>query len=156
LIKLKDAKGFPPPVGDLADLGRDTFFLRTGIGFQALTRVSQWYQYAPTVDLVQGLTDPANEPEKSDIAVFLHNRILRPFLGLALLCLCLPQVLGGYGRNMFVNLGTSLGTSAVFYGACFMAQYLGSHAVISPELSAWSPLIGFGTIAAARWDAIRS
>jgi lipopolysaccharide export system permease protein len=156
LVKLPDARGFPPPTGPLADLGRDTFFLRTGINFQAVTRDRQWYAYAPTLDLIQGLTDPANEPEKLDIAVYLHGRILRPLLGLALLCLCLPQVLGGYGRNMFINLGVSLGTSAVFYGLGFMCQYLGSHAVIPAEMASWAPLIGFGTLATARWDGIRT
>ena len=29
----------------------------------------------------------------------------------------LPLVLGGYGRNMFINLGFALGNSAIFYGA---------------------------------------
>ena len=65
-------------------------------------------------------------------------------------------MLGGYGRNMFVSLGISLGTAAVFYGVNFVSQYLGGHEVISPELAAWAPLIGFGTIAVARWDAIRT
>ena len=65
-------------------------------------------------------------------------------------------MLGGYGRNMFVNLGLSLGTSALFYGLAFISQFLGSHYVIPPELSAWAPLIGFGTISVIRWDAIRT
>ena len=156
LVKLVDGKGFPPPSGEIKDLGGDTYFLRTSLGFRSLTRRRQWYQYAATTDLIRGLTDPSNESEKMDIAVFLHNRILRPCLALALLFLTLPQVLGGYGRNMFVNLGISLGTAGVFYGLNFMSQYLGSHAVIAPELAAWAPLIGFGTIAVFRWDAIRT
>ena len=70
--------------------------------------------------------------------------------------LSLPLVLGGFGRNMFINLGLSLGTSALFYGVCFLSQYLGGDEVISPELSAWAPLIGFGSLAVARWDTIRT
>jgi lipopolysaccharide export system permease protein len=156
LTKLPNADGFPPPLGELPDLGRETFFLHTGIGFQAVTRDRQWYQYATTLDLIKGLSDPANEHEKLDISVFLHGRILRSCLALALLCVSLPLVLGGYGRNMFINLGFSLATSAVFYALVFMFQYLGGHSVISPELSAWVPLIAFGSLAAARWDAIRT
>ena len=91
-----------------------------------------------------------------DIAVFLHNRLVRPIVALTLLFLSLPQVLGGYGRNMFVGLGISLGTAALFYGANFVSQYLGAHEVITPELAAWAPIIGFGTIAALRWDTIRT
>ncbi len=156
LIKLDNSKGFPPPVGDIADLGGETYFLKTTLTFAAVTRNRQWYRYAPTLDLIRGLTDQANAAEVMDIAVFLHGRLLRPCLGLALLFLSLPQVLGGYGRNMFVNLGISLGTAAVFYAANFVFSYLGEHEVMSPELAAWVPLIAFGTVAVARWDAIRT
>lgn len=156
LEKLPDAKGFPPAYGEVQEFGGDTYFLHTALTFKALTRKRQWYQYASTPELIRGLADPSNEPEKMDIAVFLHNRILRPCLALALMFLTLPQVLGGYGRNMFINLGISLGTAAVFYGLNFMAQFLGTHAVVSPELAAWAPLIGFGTLAVYRWDAIRT
>lgn len=156
LVRLTDTKGFPPPVGNTPELGHESYFLYSGLTFQAITRNRQWYQYAPTVDLLLGLSDPANEPEKTDIAVFLHNRLLRPMLGVALLCLTLPLVLGGYGRNMFINLGLSLGTSALFYGMVFLSQYLGGHAVLTPEQAAWFPLIGFGTLAVARWGAIRT
>ncbi len=156
LTRLAHTKGFPPTFGTVPELGGETYFLKSEITFKALTRSRRWYQYAPTLDLVKGLGDPANGPEKMDISVFLHTRLIRPLMGLALLCVTLPQVLGGYGRNMFIGLGISLGTAALFYGIGFMSQHLGSHEVISPELSAWAPLIGFGTFAAARWGAIRT
>lgn len=156
LVKLKDDKGFPPPVGDLSDLGGDTYFLYTSLTFRAVTRRRHWYEYAPTLDLVRSLSDLSNERDKEEISVFLHNRILRTGLAMALLFLTLPQVLGGYGRNMFVSLGMSLGTAAIFYGLCFMSRYLGAQSEISPEMSAWLPLIVFGTIAVVRWDMIRT
>jgi lipopolysaccharide export system permease protein len=156
LTRLPDAKGFPPLVGEKTVLADETYFLASDLKFESVTRNRQWYSYAPTWDLVRGLYDPANEPEKQEIAVFLHGRILRPLVSLNLLFLSLPLVLGGYGRNTFVNLGLSLGTSALFYGLSFLCQYLGSNAVISAELSAWAPLIGFGSIAAARWGNIRT
>ena len=156
LVRLDDDKGFPPAFGDIKQLGGETYFLHTALNFNAITRRRFWYEYAATPDLIRGLSDSANDSEKTDIAVFLHNRLLRPCLALTLLFLTLPQVLGGYGRNMFVNLGISLGTAGVFYGANFMSKYLGSHAVISPEMAAWAPLIGFGTLAVFRWDAIRT
>lgn len=156
LVKLDDSAGFPKPIGELAELGRETYFLKSAIGFEALTRKRQWYQYAPTVDLLKGLSDPSNEPEKNEMAVFLHVRLLRPLLSVTLLCLSLPLVLGGYGRNMFLNLGLSLATAAVFYAAGFLCQYLGTNEVISATLAAWLPLIVFGTFAVARWGAIRT
>jgi lipopolysaccharide export system permease protein len=156
LEKLENDKGFPPPTGDSPIIAGDTYFVRTSLTFKDVTRPRKWYQYATTPDLIRGLSDPANASEKLDIEVFLHNRIMRPLLSLALLFLSLPQVLGGYGRNMFINLGLSLGTAAVFYGISFLSQFLGWHAEIPPELSAWGPLILFGTIAVVRWDAIRT
>jgi lipopolysaccharide export system permease protein len=75
---------------------------------------------------------------------------------MALLFMSLPLVLGGYGRNMFINLGFALGNSAIFYGALLFAQYLGSFTILSPPLTAWAPLMGFGAIATLRWGQIRT
>jgi lipopolysaccharide export system permease protein len=154
--RLENDKGFPPPFGERSELAGETYFVKTSLTFKDVTRRRQWYQYATTPDLIRGLSDPANDADKLDISVFLHSRLLRPLLGLSLLFLSLPQVLGGYGRNMFINLGLSLGTAALFYGVSFMMQFLAGHDVVPPELAAWGPLIGFGTFAVVRWDAIRT
>ena len=42
------------------------------------------------------------------------------------------------------------------YAGLFLFQYLGNNRVLDPELSAWAPLIGFGTLAAGRWGKIRT
>ncbi|QDV35411.1 LptF/LptG family permease [Tautonia plasticadhaerens] len=149
--------GFPPSKDGLADLGGRTFFLRTDVSFKAITRDHrEWFRYASTPDLVEALADPSNDPEKTEIAVYLHTRMLRPLMGMALLFLSLPLVLGGEGRNMFLNLGLSLATSAAYYGTLNVAQYLGGNGVLTPMIAAWGPLVAFGTIAAARWDSIRT
>jgi lipopolysaccharide export system permease protein len=72
--------------------------------------------------------------------------------------LSLPIVMGGGSRGMFINLGLSLGTSALFYAGLFLFQYLGNNRAfgVDPVLSAWGPLILFGSIAIGRWDRIRS
>ena len=106
--------------------------------------------------LVRALGDSTYESEYQEIAVFLHNRTIRPFMSVVLLLLGLPLVLGGNSRNMFINLGLSLLTSAVFYIAQFVCVWLGNNKLLSPALSAWIPLIAFGTLAAARWDRIRT
>jgi lipopolysaccharide export system permease protein len=65
-------------------------------------------------------------------------------------------VLGGYGRNAFINLGFALGNSAMFYGAILFCGYLGGFHILSPPMSAWAPLFVFGTIATVRWAQIRT
>ncbi len=139
------------------ELSRGTFFLKSSLTFQAMTRKPDWYKFANTKDLIEGLSDPSTEgTERSDVAMFVHGRILRPFLGLNLLFMSLPLVLGGYGRNTFINLGFAMGNSALFYGAIIFCQYLGSFAILPPDLAAWAPLFVFGTIATIRWGQIRT
>ena len=122
-----------------------------------MTRKPDWYKFATTRDLVEGLSDPSTEgSERSEVAMFVHGRILRPFLGINLLFMSLPLVLGGYGRNAFINLGFALANSALFYGAIILCQYLGSFGIFSPPMSAWAPLFVFGTIATLRWGQIRT
>ena len=157
LTRIEDPSAYPRPLEEIsARPGAPAYFLKTDLTFATMTRSRHWYQFAPTLDLIRALSDPTNFGERADIQVFLHSRLIRPLLGFNLMLLSLPLVLGGAGRNMFVNLGMSLGTSGMFYSVNFMSQYLGAHDVLSPELAAWAPLIGFGTIAVARWDTIRT
>jgi lipopolysaccharide export system permease protein len=157
LTRVEDPSAYPPPKDKLTSRsGSAVYFLKTDLSFSALTRSRQWYHFAPTIELIRGLSDPSNVAEKSEIEIFLHSRIIRPLLSFNLMLLSLPLVLGGAGRNMFVNLGMSLGTSGIFYSFNFMSQYLGGHDLYPPEMAAWLPLIVFGTIAVARWDTIRT
>jgi lipopolysaccharide export system permease protein len=140
------------------DVGRGNYFLKTSLSFQAMTRKPNWYQLATTRDLLRGLTDPSTEEgsERNDVAMFVHMRLLRPVLAMNLLFMTLPLVLGGFGRNTFINLGFALGNSAMFYGGVIFCQYLGGFKIVSPALAAWTPLIVFGTFARLRWDNIRT
>ena len=153
---IQKSRPTPADFGEKNSAWGDAYFLYSDLSFESITRSRQWYWFATTKDLMAGLFDPANDLDRKDIAVFLHNRLLRSVMSLVLMFTSLPLVLGGYGRNMFINLGFSLGTSAGFYVVGFMTQYLGSNGDISPEFSAWAPLFLFGTIAVARWDTIRT
>lgn len=157
LTEIEDRSAFPTPKDKLAGRpGSPIYFLKTDLTFSSLTRSPHWFHFATTLELIRALSDPTNIGERADIAIFLHSRLIRPLLGFNLMLLSLPLVLGGTGRNMFINLGMSLGTSGLFYSIGFVSQYLGSHEVYSPEMAAWGPLILFGTIAVVRWDTIRT
>lgn len=158
LVRLdsKKLEGFPAPKNASEEVG-EAYFLESSATFSTLIRKpSEWFQFASTATLISALNDPSNEHEKGDIAVFLHQRNLRPGLSFALMALSMPLVLGGFGRNMFLNLGLSVATSAAFYATLFACQYLASHGIFRPEMSAWIPMIGFGTFAVARWDRIKT
>jgi lipopolysaccharide export system permease protein len=139
------------------DLGQGDYFLKSDLTFQAMTRKQTWYYFATTTELLQALTNTwTAESERNNVSVFVHMRLLRPILAINLLCMSLPLVLGGFGRNTFINLGFALGNSAIFYGAIFLCQELGSFAIVGPALAAWLPLLGFGTLASWRWGDIRT
>jgi lipopolysaccharide export system permease protein len=155
-LNAKDLTHFPPSVDSPSKLVGDAFFLFTNLSFSDLTRNPRWFQFATTYDLLRGLSNPANDPARLEILVTIHSRIMRPFLSLTLLFLTLPLVLSGETRNMFINLGISLCTSFAFYTIGFLMQYLASNAVFTPALAPWLTLFAFGTLAAARWDTIRT
>ena len=156
LTKVTDPTGFPPPWGGQA-LPGDTYFLKSNLTFKALTRKMNWYQYASMGELIDGLVDPATEAaDRADITLSIHVRLIRPFLSLTLMFMSLPLVLGGYGRNMFINLGFALGNSAMFYGVVMLCQYLGGSGVLVVSLAAWLPLFLFAMLATWRWDRIRT
>ena len=140
------------------EFGRATYFLKSSVTFQAMTRKANWQNFAKTSELLESLSDPSTGTgsEAIEVAIFLHSRLLRPFLSLSLLFMSLPLVLGGYGRNMFINLGFALGNSAIFYGALLFTQYLGGFTIISPPMTVWAPLMVFGFIASLRWGQIRT
>jgi lipopolysaccharide export system permease protein len=157
LSKVKDVTSFPPPYEGQGKIVGDSLFLKSNLSFKAMTRKPNWYQYASMAELLDGLADPASEGiERSDITMYIHVRLLRPILAMTLMFMSLPLVLGGYGRNMFINLGLALGNSAIFYGALILCQYLGSSGVLAPALAAWLPLFVFAAIATIRWDQIRT
>jgi lipopolysaccharide export system permease protein len=150
------ASGGLPAVGKARALADGTYFLRSNLDFQTMIQERQWYQYASTPALMRSLKDPTFKAEQTEIAVFLHTRTIRPLLTMTLLFLSLPLVLGGMNKNMFINLGKSLGTSALFYLCLFVLGYLGNNRVLAAEQAAWFPLIAFGCLAAWRWDGIRT
>ena len=68
----------------------------------------------------------------------------------------LPLVLGGYGRNMFINLGFALGNSALFYGMRAPLPVPRLERRAAAPLAAWLPLFVFALLATWRWDRIRT
>ncbi len=157
LTKVTDQTGFPPPWGDRLLLPGETYFLKSPLTFKAMTRKPSWYLYASLPELLDGLSDPASEgSERVDITTSIHTRLMRPVLAITLMFMSLPLVLGGFGRNMFINLGFALGNSALFYGTVLLCQYLGGNAVLDPAMGAWLPLFIFAMLATWRWDRIRT
>ena len=157
LTLVKDPTGFPRQWGDQPITFGETYFLKTSLSFKVMTRKLGWDKYASMAELIDALSDPGSEStDRAEIPMCIHLRLLRPILALNLLFMSLPLVLGGYGRNMFINLGFALGNSAIFYGTLLLCEYLGSNDLLIPSLAAWLPLFAFALLATWRWDRIRT
>jgi len=157
LTLVTDPSPYPPPKGDPKELTGDTYFLKSSLSFQAMTRKLRWYEYANSWELLKGLADRGvDSREIQEIALFLHNRILRPAMSLTLLFMTLPLVLSGYGRNSFVSLGFALGNSAMFYSVQLLGRWLGSTALVSTAMASWGPFMIFAGLATIRWGRIRT
>lgn len=140
----------------LIALDRGQFFLKTtDINFEAVTRGPNWFQFASTPKLRELLARP-DARRLASVAVVFHMRLTRPLIGALLVLLGLAIILRDQNKNVFVNAGMCLVMCAVFYAAVFGCKYLGENDFISPALAAWLPVMIFGPITIALFDAMHS
>jgi lipopolysaccharide export system permease protein len=90
------------------------------------------------------------------MAVLFHIRITRPILGMILVVLGLSVILRDQNRNVFISTGMCLVLCAVFFVAFFTCKSLGDNGYLSPPLAAWLPVLVFGPLAFAMFDAIHT
>ena len=131
----------------LKPLGPGRYFLKTEIDFDTLIRSKHWYSYLSTPDLLRQMNRPSTA-QLTTLAVALHGRLTRPFLGIVLVVLGLSVILRDQNRYFFVSAGLCLAVGTVFFGVCLASHYLGNREHIAPALAAWLPLILFGPISA--------
>jgi lipopolysaccharide export system permease protein len=132
------------------------YFLKTReITFDTLTRNPKWYMFASTHHLYKLLNKPG-APRQGQIAVMFHMKISRPIIGVLLVILGLSIILRDQTRHVFISAGLCLAMCAVFYGVVYTCKFLGDGDIVSPALSAWLPVIIFGPITMAQYDAIHT
>jgi lipopolysaccharide export system permease protein len=132
------------------------YFLRTReVTFDAVTRNPKWYMFASTRRLYGLLNNPESS-RQGPIAVMFHMKISRPVIGMLLVVLGLSIILRDQTRHVFISAGLCLAMCAVFYGVIFACKFLGDGDYISPALAAWLPVLIFGPITVAQYDAIHT
>jgi lipopolysaccharide export system permease protein len=143
-----------PPYLKMLDPGR--FFLKTeDTDFDAVSRGATWYLFASTPKLQELLERP--EPRRqSKIAVEFHRRITRPLVGGLLVVLGLSVILRNPNRHVFISTGFCLVICAIFFGLDLACKFLGNNDYVSPPLAAWLPVLIFGPITLASFDAIHT
>jgi lipopolysaccharide export system permease protein len=123
--------------------------------FDAITRRDKWFRFASTFQLYQELQKPG-AARLASMAVLFHTRLTRPLLGMILVVLGLSVILRDQNRNVFLSAGMCLLLCAVFFVAFFTCKSLGDNSYLSPGLAAWLPVLCFGPLAVAMFDAVHT
>ena len=61
-----------------------------------------------------------------------------------------------HNRSVFISAGMCLVLCAVFFAADFGCKHLGEKELLSPALAAWLPVLVFGPLSFAMFDAIHT
>lgn len=140
----------------LLPLGPGRFFLTTrDADFETMTRRPNWYLFASTKQLQDILSRP--DPGRlAPVAVLFHMRFTRPLVGALLIILGLSIILRDHNRHVLISTGYCLLTCVLYYAAIYGCKYLGETDLISAPLAAWGPVLLFGPVAVATFDAIQT
>ncbi len=159
--KLTNAK----PVEPLAKLppnvvseGPGRYFIKTDeLDFETITRRHSGQQFARTPELWSELnkTDSGNTGKQIQ-AVQFHMRLVRPVTAVLLAVLGLSVILKDQNRHVFISAGLCLIMAAAFNGCVLGAKLLGDSEIIPAAVAAWVPVLVFGPIAFALFDAIHT
>lgn len=143
-----------PDVLKILDSGK--YFLYTQeVTFETVTRNRTWFIYASTAQLLTELSKPVST-RLASMAVLFHMRLTRPILGLILVFMGLSVILRDQNRNVFISTGLCLLLCGIFFGALFSCKHLGDNEYLSPALAAWLPVLTFGPLGFALFDAIHT
>jgi lipopolysaccharide export system permease protein len=148
-----DPKHLPPNL-EMLDVG--SYFVATDeVDFEVLTRRREWFRFASTSRLFDELSRP-DSTRLGSMAVLFHMRLTRPILGLLLVVMGLGVILQNPNRKVFISAGMCLVLCAVFFAACFLFKHLGDNEYLTPALAAWMPVLMFGPLSVALFDAIHT
>jgi lipopolysaccharide export system permease protein len=143
-----------PDLLEMIDPGK--YFLHTQeVDFDMLTRPRNWYNFASTPRLGAELSKP-DSTRLAAMAVLFHMRLTRPLLGIILVISGLSIILLDQNRHVFLSAGLCVILCGLFFAAMFVCKSLGDNEYISPALAAWTPVLFFGPLSIALFDAVHT
>jgi lipopolysaccharide export system permease protein len=149
-----ELEGWNNPVLEMIDPGK--YFLHTTeVDFDTITRPRNWYNFASTSRLALELGKP-DSARLSSMAVLFHTRLTRPILGMILVLSGLSIILRDQNRNVFISAGLCVVLCGMFFAALFICKSLGDNDYLSPALAGWLPVLIFGPLAFAWFDAVHT
>ncbi len=126
-------------------------FVATLVGTDLLQSNSTATRQASIAELARRVCNPAIHSSDST-RVYLHERVVRVPLDMALVLLVLPLVVNRKQKNLFVCIGAAIGIVIFFFALKTVAGGMaGSGYLLSPVMAAWIPLLLIGPVAYVRF-----
>lgn len=138
----------------MLDAGKYFLFTKR-VDFDALSNQPNWFNFASTAQLLQQL-NRGDSTRLASMAVMFHMRLTRPLLGFIMVVMGLSVILRDQNRNVFISAGLCLLMCGLFFAVQFACKSLGDNEYLSPALAAWLPVLVFGPLAVAMFDAIHT
>jgi lipopolysaccharide export system permease protein len=131
------------------------FLFTKRVDFDSLANMPNWYTFASTTRLWTEL-HRGDSPRLASMAVMFHMRLTRPLLGFIMVLMGLSVILRDQNRNVFISAGLCLLLCGLFFAAQFACKSLGDNEYLTPALAAWVPVLIFGPLSVAMFDAIHT
>jgi lipopolysaccharide export system permease protein len=145
---------FDPAVIEMIDSGRYFLHIREAT-FERVTQGQKTQQFVSTTTLFH-LMERTDVGRMNGLAVTFHMRITRPIVGMLLVVMGLSIILRDQTRHVFISAGLCLAMCAIFFGVVFAGKFLGTSDYVSPAMAAWLPVLIFGPLSVALYDAIHT
>jgi lipopolysaccharide export system permease protein len=121
-------------------------FIVSDLPFDLLYNRLQSSKLISTAELIHRLKSPAFGQATEKLSQHLHARLVRPLANILAALLAIPLILRKESRGLIVNMALSAATLTAMLGFAEAIAYGGKTGSISPELSAWIPIITTGTL----------
>jgi len=145
---------YDPKVIEMIDRGRFFLYVREAT-FERVTQGQKTQQFVDTETLFR-LMERTDVGRMNTLAVNFHMRLTRPIVGMLLVVMGLSIILRDQTRHVFISAGLCLAMCAVFFAVVFGGKFLGTADYVSPALAAWLPVLIFGPLSVALYDAIHT
>lgn len=146
--------GYDPAVIEIIDPGHYFLHVREAT-FERVTQGQKTQQFVATETLFR-LMERTDVGRMNGLAVNFHMRLTRPIVGMLLVVMGLSIILRDQTRHVFISAGLCLAMCAVFFAVVFGGKFLGTGDYVSPALAAWLPVLIFGPLSVALYDAIHT
>jgi lipopolysaccharide export system permease protein len=133
-------------VPGLRQLGPDSYFLKTRISYERLTRSPEWYRYLSTWKLSQLLQEADRFPHRGEALALFHRRLTEPWIQLLLVVLCMRIIVGPLDQSTYLKLGLCMVIYVLAQVLDFVLEHMARQDSLDPLFAAWLPLFLLGPV----------